>query len=154
VTVVATAQEPRGHVRSTVRDIACLTTPVQPDWNVLEHHRAKTRSVVVCATKHPPKIEVNVCREIAGTVDLSFAGKIQGPMRWSPMIPDQTFTENRCCLCPGLIVCESPSALVSQLCKFIMPSLVKMHSSVTRSVVRMAGSAHRRSNLWIELLLT
>jgi hypothetical protein len=42
---------------------------VQADWNVLDYHREKPKSLVVCAVKHLPKIEVNVYREIASTGD-------------------------------------------------------------------------------------
>jgi hypothetical protein len=69
MTVVATTRDPRDHDRCNFRDNACLTTPVQPDYNVLQHHRAETSSVVVCATKHPPTIEIYIYGEIAGTGD-------------------------------------------------------------------------------------
>jgi hypothetical protein len=92
--MVATTQKPRDHDRSNIRDNACLTTPVQLNWNVLEHHHAKITSFIVCAVKHPPIIEVNVYEEIEGTYrrPVSFASKIHGPMRWSPVIPAHTLT--------------------------------------------------------------
>lgn len=68
---------------------------------------------------------------------LNFAGKIQGLIRWPAVILAYTFMESRCWLCPGLVLCGLYSTHVCQLWKFIMPSpsLVKLHSFVSRSLL-------------------
>jgi hypothetical protein len=70
---------------------------------------------------------------------VSFACSIQGPVRW-PVIRAHMFMEDLCWLCPGLIIRELFSAHIHQLWKFMMPSFVKLHSYVPRSLVRIVGS--------------
>jgi hypothetical protein len=58
-----------GSLEATTEPPSRISLPVQPDWNVLGQHRAKTTSTVVCTTKHSQTIEVRVYGEIAYTKD-------------------------------------------------------------------------------------
>jgi hypothetical protein len=65
---------------------------------------------------------------------MEFPSKIE-PMRWPVVILVHTFMESKCWLCPGHIVCGLSSSDTCQLWKFKMPSLVKLHSFISRSLL-------------------
>jgi hypothetical protein len=108
-------------------------------WSIIVQ---KLKSVVVCAAKHPPTIQVNVYGEVAGTggkVQVSFSVEIQGSVRNSPMIPAHMFMEKRSRLCPGLIVCGlfsaqiQPAAGAASARRYLAPwrlQILEIHNAI------------------------
>lgn len=78
--------------------VTCYTSS-KDARNVLDgqvHCRARTKSVVVFETKHRPRTEADVIRRNHRYREpVSFAGKINWPVRWSPKILAQRLTVSR-----------------------------------------------------------
>jgi hypothetical protein len=95
VTMVVKAQEPQDHDQSNIQDNAYLTTPVQPNWSVLEHHHQKLHPLSCVQQNIPNSWCKCLWRNSRYQGPVTFADKIQGPVRWYLMMPAHMFMQNR-----------------------------------------------------------
>ena len=102
------------------------------------NHRA---FIIYVIKEYLPKVRINYFRENEDTCPVSLLGKIKGPIRWSPKILAQMFTEKRC-WCRDVMIAWEFSTQTCML-RTLMISSLKNASSVNKILHKNWSWLHR-----------